>query len=222
MKGRRAALVGLLAAPALLGACATKFEGAFNPTLFARASVAPDSRLPGRVALIVQVAVQGLVHEGDRTPARGVRLPLGRIAEEALLAALADTFQGGAVKLGEAPAADAGFSATLVLESVRIEHDDQLIWLLPLPVYPFLIGDRAIFARMVIELSQLDTQGRSLARRSHDSGRELYKRPTFWSNETLPDGLLRMAHESAWRLAQQAAVELREWVLVERNKARDL
>jgi hypothetical protein len=85
-----------------------------------------------------------------------------------------------------------------------------------------VIGDSEIGARLSFDLSLLDAQGRSVWTRSYDSGHEIYKRPSFWSHERAPDGLVRMAHEAAWRLAQQAIADLRDWIATERNKPREL
>jgi hypothetical protein len=222
MIGRIARLVGLLALLTLLGGCASKYEGAFNAALFPRAAAAADSPTPGRVALLVRPQVQDLVYEGVNAPASGVRLPVGRIVEEAVLAAVGDALRGGVQRLHEASVAGAGFDATLVIEAVRLGHDDKLSWIVPIPVFPFVMGDRDIYAQLAFDLSLLDAQGRTVWTRSYDGGRELYKRPSFWSSEPLPVGLVRMAHETAWRLSQQAVGDLREWLEAERIKPREL
>lgn len=212
----------LLLLATLTGGCATKFEGAYTPALFPPAASAPASRAPGRLALVVRPQVQDLVHEGDQVPARGVRLPIGRIVEEATLGVFRDGLQGGVQRLVQVPAAGAGFAASVAIESVHVEHDSRVLWLVPIPVFPFVVGDSEVSARLAFELSLLDAQGRTVWTHSYDSGREVYKRPSFWSNELLPEGLLRMAHEAAWRLAQQALIDVREWLATERNKPREL
>lgn len=222
MSRRSAWLVGLVVLAALAGGCATKYEGAFNPALFPRVPAAAESRAPGRVALLVQPPVQGQVHEGVKNPATGVRLPVGQIVEQALLAAALDALRGGVERVPQVPPAGAGFDATLVIEAVRADHHSQLSWLIPIPVYPFLIGDTNFYAQLAFDLSLLDAAGRTVWTRTYDSGREIYKRPSFWSNEKLPDGFLRMAHEAAWRLSQQAMTDLRDWLAVERRKPREL
>jgi len=222
MIGRVARLVGLLALLAVSVGCASKYEGAFNPALFPRGAVAADSRTPGRVALLVRPQVQDVVHEGVDAPASGVRLPVGRIVEEAMRAAVGDALRGGVQRMNEVPMAGAGLDATLVIEAVRVGHDDKLLWIVPIPVFPFVMGDKDIYAQLAFDLSLLDAQGRAVWTRSYDGGRELYKRPSFWSSERLPVGLVRMAHETAWRLSQEAVGDLREWLEAERIKPREL
>jgi len=130
--------------------------------------------------------------------------------------------QGGAQRVNEAPAAGTGFAATLVIEAVRVEHDSKLLWIMPLPVYPYLIGDSAAYAQLAFDLRVLDAQGRPVWTRTYDSGREIYKRPALLRSETLPVGLVRMAHESAWRLSQQVVVDLRDALAAERSRPREL
>jgi hypothetical protein len=102
--------------------------------------------------------------------ANGLRLPAGRIVEEALLAAVSDTWRGGAQRVDEAPKAGAGFAATLVIEAVRVVHTDKLSWLLPMPVFPFVIGDRDAFSQLAFDLSLVDAEGRTVWTRSYDGG----------------------------------------------------
>ena len=217
-----ARLVGLTVLLALSGGCASTYEGAFDAALFPRAAAASDSRTPGRIALLVLPQLQDLVHEGTRRPASRVRLPVGRIVEEALRTSLVDALHGGALRVNDVPAPGTGFAATLVIEAIRVEHDSQLQWLMPLPVYPYVIGDSIVHAQLAFDVRLLDVRGRSVWARTYDSGREVYKRPSFLSTETLPVGLVRMAHESAWRLSQQVVVDVRDALAAERNRAREL
>jgi hypothetical protein len=109
-----------------------------------------------------------------------------------------------------------------VIEAVRVTHTDKLSWLLPMPVFPFVVGDRDAFSQLAFDLSLIDGEGRTVWTRSYDGGAELLKRPSFWSNEPVPVGMTRMAHETAWRLSQQVVTDLRDWQAGERNKPREL
>jgi len=214
---RRACLL----AAALGAGCHTTpvFEGGFREALLPRKEGAGAAeQAPGRVALAVGAAVQASVYEWS-TPQARIRMPLGQIVAGALRAALAGAWPGVTPLLAAPPA---GYDATLVLEAVRAAHDYEMQWLLPLPVYPFLIGNSDLLARLGFDLSLLDAQGRSVWRRSVDSGRQAYKRPSFLSPETLPDGLLRMAHEQAWALVQPLVAELRAGMAAERMREREL
>ena len=212
---RRNVLLLLLAPCA---GCVTRYEGTFNPALFPRealAATAPDTRVPGRVALLTPPSVQGQVYES----ALGVRLSLGSIAEEALAAAVGDAVRGGVQRVDSVPAASASFAATLVVDAVRAEHIDKLV--LPL-LFGFSIREQ--FSQLWFDLILLDAEGRSVWTRRYDGGRELLKLPLTGNpiGSPIPAALTRMAHETAWRLSQQAASDLREWLVAERNKPRDL
>jgi len=107
-----------------------------------------------------------------------------------------------------------------VVDSVRCVDRVRLLWLLPVP-YLGVIGDTEVDVQMTFELRLLDGQGRSVWTRSYDSGRVVWKR-LAGSNESGDAGIVRLAHEAAWRLSQQAATDLRDWLVAERGKPREL
>ena len=213
MNLRRVWLIGLLVLAASAGGCAVRRAWDFNPALLPQASTAVENRAPGRVALLVPVAVQENIT---------LEIRAGRIVEEAMFAAMSDALRGGVQRMNQPPAAGSGFAATLSIDAVRVVHDSRILWLLPAPPPQFLIGDFELFAQLSFDLSLLDAEGRTVWSRSYDSGREVYKRPSFWSSEQVAEGRVRMAHEQAWRLSQQAMADLRDWLETERNKAREL
>jgi hypothetical protein len=225
MNRHTARLVGLLVLLALWGGCASTDEGAPNPALFPRAAVAPENRTPGRVAVLVRPQVQAMVHEIPNSLDAGVRLQVGRIVEESVVTALGGALRGGAHRLNEVPLANRGFAATLVIEAVRAEHGSERtggVIVVPAFPIPFLAPAMSFYAHLAFDLSLLDAQGRAVWTHTYDGGHEIWKRPSFWSTEKLPAGMVRMAHETAWRLSQQAVSDLREWLVAERGKAREL
>jgi hypothetical protein len=223
MNRHTARLVGLLVLLALWGGCASTDEGAPNPALFPRAAVAPENRTPGRVAVLVRPHVPAMVHEIPSSLDAGVRLQVGRIVEESVVTALSDVLRGGALRLNEVPVANPGFAATLVIEAVRAEHGSERTGgVIVVPVLPFLAPEFNFYAHLAFDLSLLDAQGRAVWTRTYDGGHEIWHRPSFWSAEKLPAGMVRMAHETAWRLSQQAVGDLREWLEAERIKPREL
>lgn len=213
---------GLLAAFAMPVGCATTHEGVANPALFPRGAVSPDARLAGRVALLVPAQVQATVVVGESLidapiPNRHVRVPVGRIVEQATLAALTDTFLDGVQPVPSVPAAADGFSATLVIDAVRFEYRDRLKYVIPIPLpgLPLIVVDE-VDVWLAIDLRLLDVQGRTAMTRTYDAGRELWK-PKPRQTEMAEDGIVRLAHEAAWRLAQQAALDLRQWLQAQRD-----
>jgi hypothetical protein len=222
MNGAALLRAGLLALLALCGGCAQTVEGKFNPALFPRTTVAPESRWPGHVAWIVQPAARDMVYMSPPDMGLTLRVRAGQIVEQALLTALVDTLQGAQQRVDEPPAAGSGFAATLVIEAVRFEYDRKLAWLAPMPIFPFVIGDSDFYFSLSFDVSVLDARGQALWRRSYDGGHEQWKRPSFWSQDTMADGVTRMAHATAWRLSQQLVTDLRAALAEERGKAREL
>jgi hypothetical protein len=221
---------GLIALLALLGGCAAPapHEAAVNLALFAPAASAPDSRHPGRVAMLMPPQVQGTVYLGEKligypSDSRQLRIPSGRIVEQAALTALGDALPGQVEQVSAPPASSDGFKATLVIDAVRFEYHERVQMVLPLliPVVGTLIVISEVDTRLAFDLRLLDAQGHTVLTRTYDGGREIWKAPpeTFeWS----ADGIVRLAHEAAWRLAQQAVRDLRDWLEAERIRPREL
>lgn len=234
---------GRLLSALLLGltaGCATTLHGAFDPALLKPPAVTAADRSPARVALAVRPNVQDFVQENVPGLPPKARLQLGRIVEESLAAAMATAVRGEVLRVGVTPPVGGGISATLMIEAVRVAHASKLLWLLPVPVFPFVVGDADHFSTLAFDLSLLDGQGRTVWTRTYDGGQETWKSKysggnietvgqETWKNnysavniETVGQGMVRMAHETAWRLSQQAVADLREWLVAERNKPRDL
>ena len=214
-------LIGLLMLATLAGGCASRREAGFSPALLPQTPATFESPTLGRVALLVPASVEAQVYEGTKWPANSVRIHAGRIVEEAMFAAMSDALSDRVQRISQPPAADSGFAATLSIDAVRAEDDVRLLWLLPLP-FPFGISDHDYSARVSFDLSLLDVQGRLVWARSYDSGLEVYRRLLASSNEPVPDNLIRAIHQAAWRLAQQAITDLRNWLKAERNRPREL
>lgn len=206
----------------LSGGCASTREGALNPAWFPRVAVAPDSRIAGRVALLVTPQVRNTSHDAMREARVNVRLPTGQITEQAGLAALGDAMKGGVQSL-EAPLPPrSGAAATVVVDAVRTEVHRRILWMVPVPPPLFVIGDSALETRMAFDMRLIDAQGHTAWTRTYDSGAEVLKHDSIFRNETTPENLARMTHEAAWRLWQQVVADLRDWMAAERNKPREL
>ena len=111
-----ASLLTLLLFVALSSGCASRREMPLDVALFPKTPVAADTRVPGRVAVLLQPAVQDLVHEGDAGLARGMRVPIGRIVASAMLASASEAFAGGVERLDAPVGEDARHTATLVVQ----------------------------------------------------------------------------------------------------------
>lgn len=222
MIARRWLAYGLLLLLLLLAACATPLPVGPNPALFPRSAKAPMDQVAGRVALWVPAQVAATENHGERLlgARSNLHVPAGRIVEQAARLALDDALIGGAQPVDALPPAAAGYSATLVLDTVRCVDRVRLLWLLPVPIFG-IIGETEVDVQLAFDLRLLDARGRSVWTRSYDSGRVVWKRPSG-SSEAGDAGIVRLAHEAAWRLSQQMATDLRDWLAAERSKPREL
>lgn len=147
-------------------------------------------------------------------------MPIGRIVEEAALASVGQTSQDGVLRVNEVPLAGGGFDATLVIDAVRMELDHEK-YTVVLPFPPFITWVGATTGHIAFDLRLLDVQGRAVWSRTYDSGREDWQRFSVTSGEKVPVAIVRMAHETAFRLSQQVAGDLRRWLADERGKPRN-
>lgn len=176
-----------------------------DPTLFPRTALPVPAPAAARVALVVDEAVAATLTRrklyGDSTveeyPA------IGRIVERA-----------GIEVLQAVPSSDA--TLTVVVDGVSCLVDRRLKWFVPVPY----IGpsDYSIEVRVTMALRVLDARGRVLLVRTYDSG------PQVVASELRapPNAVWRMAHETVWRLWQQADGDLRHAWQVDRTRDRDL
>jgi hypothetical protein len=182
------------------------FQPPPDPALFPRSSAGPTTKVVGRVALLVPPQVAATLSE-TQEHRRDMQLPIGRIVEQAAILAFGEAVSGGVGIVDSPPAAGAGYSATLVIEGVRCVER---------------YGLQSVQVRFDLRL--LDAQGRTVWTQAYDSGgqRMAPALPLYEDMQKMHDDILRLAHEGAWRLMQQAVVDLRDWVAGERLKAREL
>jgi hypothetical protein len=226
MKRAFASLAALLSVLLCVG-CATQTDFQFDPALFAHPPVAAGGRVPGRVAVWMPSHVTRMVEA--KTLLEAVRVPIGGIVEGATQAAADDAFQGRAVLLQAPPVPGSGFDAILVVDAVRLSVEEKFE-AAPDPILPFLRPPtRVTYGHLAFDLSLLDSQGRKLWTRSYDAGREMWYPPVLWTQSraplaTLPAtyNVMVRCHQAAWRLAQQVATDVSDWLAAERIKPREL
>lgn len=215
-----------LAALAALAGCGTMIEARFDPALFPRQATA-EPAFDGRVAVLTDLASLQMTVLGERLrdlPMAQVQVPIGRIVHEASLAAFGAAFRGGAQwvdRIGSEPAAQP--LPTVALRVAQYVYRDRLQYFIPLG--PLSIERSQLDLQLVVELRLLDASGTILWSGSYDSGIEIYAPPTFSFSEPREkraDGLVRLTHETAYRLMQQAARDVGEWLRNERLRERPL
>ena len=214
---------------ARLTACGALREGRVETALFPSVgAAAPVDLASGRLALIVPPAVLDRAFTGERLRAAlptAVRVPSGRIVDAALARALQRQFDGGVVPQQAAPAVNSDVVATVAVTDVQFSYDERLRYFIPIPIpLPGMVFVHKFDVSLQIgfELQLLDARGRPLWARRYDSGRILWTPPDRMSTEQSPEGVLRLAHEAAWQLAQQAALDVRAWLDAERRQERQL
>ncbi len=202
-------------------ACAAPTVIVPDPSLFVHnAALACGPAVPGRVALVVPPEVQGTMG----AVAQAVRLQVGRIVEQALLANLHDCYQGGGQQLLSAPAAGSGFSATLVVHSVYYSPHSHTSLFVPVPLPVGAVTKNQFSAIMATHLSLLDTQGHVVWTQDLGDDQEAVGVSNLpgGAAETPAAGIGRQGHASASRLAQRAVREVRKWTDAQRALPRDL
>jgi hypothetical protein len=219
MMRRGVALVVLLLSVMQFQGCAWRREMPLDATLFPVTPAVPESRAAGRVAVFFQPQVKDLVHEGESGPARSLRVPVGPIIARAMLSSANEAFAGGAESLQTAAGDGQRYVATLIVQSLRVRYDSRLLWMIPLPLLGGM-GDSEFDAHLALDVTALGPQGQVLWTRSYDDGRRIWQHE--WTDPRFAEGLLRLTHEAAWRLAQQVMRDLREWTEGERLRPRNL
>lgn len=184
-----------------------------NPSLFPRTPVVTDTKTPGRIALLVPPEVQA-TWASIAPKSDFVRLQTGLMVEHALLLALGDGLQGGVQSVTAPPPQNSGFDGTLVLQSVLLEYRFGW-WFLPTP------GVTSTW--LAFELKAVDAHGRTAWTRLFHENRDYpYLEGLLDYSEGGTHTQLRLAHEAAWRLAEQVLRDLREWLETGRMKPREM
>jgi hypothetical protein len=136
-----------------------------------------------------------------------------------MLSSANEAFADGADIVEAASGEENRYAATLIVQSVRVSYDSRPLWMIPLPLLGG-ISDSEYEAHLALDVTALGPRGEVLWTRSYDDGRRIWQH--VWTDALFAEGLLRLTHEAAWRLAQQAMHDLREWSEGERLRPRDL
>jgi hypothetical protein len=209
------------------------FQVKADSALFKGEPVAPESRLPLRMALFVSPAVTGVSATLPLTPGAWIRgkkespvvwrLQAASIAEKALLKALGEALQEGVKPVPSMPPGD-GFAGTLELVSVQFDDDERMLTLVPLLVPVVggtMVGEFEATMRLSLQINLFDAQARQVWTKNFDDG----ARKAVWAypaDSTWLPGVRQVAHEAAWRLSQQVLQQPRDWQAAERVKPRSM
>lgn len=206
MKRRALPALGLAV---LACGCAAPVPASVQPGLFPRGGAPKPAT--SRIALVVPpqvAAIEGRAERSGGAVAPDLLMPIGRIVEAAVRAALDDD-------LGGAPP-----GLAVMVDGVHFEYKVRVLWLLPMP-YVGMIGQTEPGGQVRFDVSLFDAHGELAWRRSYDTGREVWK-PPWLAGEDSTHALVRLTHEAAWRLAKQLTRDIGDWLAAERLKPREL
>ena len=139
-----------------------------------------------------------------------------------MLAALGEVIENGVQQVYGALPPTGGQSVTLVIDAVRFQHQERMVWFIWVPPLSHVLQYEAT-TTLAFDVTLFDARGALVWTRTYDddSGRLVWTTPSADSTP-MPKDIGRVAHESAWRLAQRASRDLREWMDVERMRPRSL
>lgn len=204
-----------------------------DATLFRVEPVAPERRLPLRLALLVSPSVPGAKTSLPLGPGSWVvrknvqplswQVQVASVVEAALAKSIGEATQAEVRSVSAMPRPGDGFDATLEVVSVRFDYDERLLWLvpIPIPIVGFVAGNFEASMRLAVQLRLVDAQGQQVWTKYYDDGVQRAEWQ-FPSDDRWLPGVQRVVHEAAWRLAQQALQDLRDWQAAERVRPRAL
>jgi len=220
--------------------CAT-VDGRVDPAMFpATREAAADrsaangsaNRSPAAVGLALPaplVAQEYLGERLDESMGTRVRVPIGHIVEAAALGTLAQTFDGGVRRTDggnlRTDSKDAAGAVAAIVAITRIEMDyrDELRYFVPLG--PLVLSDSRLTVRLLLGVELRDPAGHPLWSKTLDSGAiepRTPHSPLAKGYEDRPTGVIRLAHQAAWRLLLDLSREARDWVEAEHSRERRL
>jgi len=228
MRPRLAALFAhvwvLIALLALAGCASAPDMARVDPGLFPRQPTAQGA-FDGQVPLLTDPTALQTTVVGERLSSLvQVQVPIGRIVHEASLAAFADAFRGGVQSIDRIGSEPAPLRSPIVAVKVaNYVYRDRLLYFIPLG--QFVIEKWQLDVEIAAELRLLDAEGIVLWSAAYDSGIQIYDPPPFSFSEPREsrlEGLTRLTHETAYKLMQQAARDVGEWLRNERLRERPL
>lgn len=189
-----------------LAGCAAPLRVDVDPALFPRGTAATSA---SPIALVVspQVLAREDASRDAGTPGRSLMLPTGRVVAAAVRSALDDRLGGR------------GAGAVVAIEAVHFAFDIELLWILPLGPVP--ISQSEPVGELAFDAALNDARGTRVWSRHYDTGRQTWKLP-WQRGEQGTRAVVQQAHEAAWRLAQNLARDVGDWLDAERLRPREL
>lgn len=215
----------LLCIALALGGCASVHELRVDPALFPRPAPAAPA-FDGRIALLTVPSSLQMTVLGEwlqEPPMPVAQVPIGRIVQEASLAAFGAAFRGGARAVDAIASSPSSPMVTVALRVKHYAYRDRMLYFIPLG--PLSMSRTQLDAQLEVALGLLEADGTIVWSATYDSGIQVWEPPRGALGaplETRLEGLARLTHEIAYRLMQQAARDVGEWLRNERLRERPL
>jgi hypothetical protein len=234
MNGRSAVPAGacharLTLVALLVAGCAAWHEvGRLDPALFLRLPGPPERIVNAQIAIVSDPASAQFMYEWTKG---SLTIPVGAIVDAAAVAALADETGMPVVQYSSAQAATDGRASTvpmtmIIVRPARFEvHDESIPIVIP---YFFAVPlPTRESVRLIVDWQVLDATGSPLWTRRYDSGEATYtetprERSTRLGQDREQRFYVQLAHQAAYRLMREAALDLRNWLEAERLRERVL
>jgi hypothetical protein len=192
-----------------------------DPLQIPRAPFPPAEREGGKVVLVIPADVRSAtVPVRPESGMRTVIVRVGAMVDQAVRTSFESVLRDG-LWLGELPAASPGADAIVKIEAVRLTYGERRLrgeW-----KGGELIQTYESRATLAFDVKVSDARGRLVQSRTYqdDDGRFVWTIPSEASAPELK-WLESHLHQTAGRLAQQAAADLHRWLRAERMKPRSL
>jgi hypothetical protein len=196
-------------------------EISLDPQQIPRAPLPPAERERGTVVLVIPADVRSTtVPVRPESGMRTVIVRVGAVVDHAVRTSFEGVLRDGP-SLGELPAALPGADAIVVIEAVRLTYRERRLrseW-----KGGELVQTYESRATLAFDVKLSDARGRLVQSRIYedDDGRFVWTIPSEASAPELK-WLESHLHQTAGRLAQQAAADLHRWLRAERMKPRSL
>lgn len=202
--GSRLLALSATLAALLLSACAPM--ATYNPAYVTPPTTPEAAKLPGKAMVYTVKADDDTPWTGQPTSFTGsattLTIPLGVIAREIAATVFGDAFREGAVKANALPAAGAGYRVIVQPKVTSFSYAYNQLKNLGFAITPTVI--------LSLEVTLLDTTGKTLEQRRYDSG--TVEMPAYMISGEPGEEIGKAAHKAVFDLMVRAAADVREWL----------
>lgn len=193
-------LAGLIVV-GLLGGCAQM--ATYNPAYITPPATPDAAKVAGKALVYTLKSDDDTAWSGKPTSLTGgattLSIPLGLIAREIAATVFGDSFRGGAVKANDLSSA-AGYRVIVQPKVSAFSYEYNGLKSAGFAITPTVI--------LTLDLALLDASGKTVSRRSYDSG--TVETPAYFISGAPGEEIGKAAHKALFDLMVRAAQEVRE------------